>query len=288
MADKNIKIVKVDPTGFFLQSEENTKNSDISDESSVSSISSGGTAESEKLNHLPLVNPNVSVTKEEVKMEPVTPPLISVKTQEDLTQASNYLSTKPESSSNLPFNNNTPNSLKNEDTETTETMSINSDTDTDSTSSSGDDVIDMTDNALYSVLAAVLEDEEGNNVTDMLSSINTNLDKHNETLEKILGEYAEINRERTKERRYFEQMAMAINNQNRILEKLSNMFEASLKSSGTKVKSVDMEGGRMDDELDRIKNREKKRIDTPENTDVKGSKFNLHKSSGVKVDKQDK
>lgn len=88
-----------------------------------------------------------------------------------------------------------------------------------------EDIIDMTDNKLYEVLAMVLEDGEGDNVSENLLKINNNLEKHNEILTKLVQEYAEINRERNKERRHFEQMAMAINNQNLLLMKLLDVFE---------------------------------------------------------------
>ncbi len=307
MADKNIKIVKVDPSGFFVKKDEDTKESiisHISDESSVSSVSSvssGGSDKSEShLNPLPNVSPNVAVIKEDIK-EPISN-VVNISTPLEAAQANNYLSTNAPAPmmnevkvSNLPFKNDTrePTDETTEDTNSSKTGSdTTSDSESRDTDSTDDEeVIDMTDNTLYTVLAAVLEDEDGNNVSENLASINRHLEKHNETLEKIMNEYAEINRERGREKKYFEQMAQAINNQNRVLEKMASVFEVFLRQSGMKTEKPsrperetikeEEEEDTVDGGISKQERKEKKisrRIETPENT-------LRHSSTKIKVSK---
>lgn len=307
MSDKNIKIVKVDPSSFFLRKDENgnesiASTSDISDESSVTSISSeGGSVNEANLNPLPSVNPNVSVLKEEfiVKEEPKDS-FVKLNNIEEMNEANNYLNTKPAFEPpklpvNTPFINNT---TKNEtttselsdtisDTEThTETASVSTE------SSVEDEVIDMSDNALYTVLAALFEDEEtGNNVCETLASIDRKLEKHNDVMEKMLVEYTQMNRERSKERRHFEQLSQAISNQNRMLEKLVSVFDVFLSGKRTnnittKIREDEEEdnaivGGRVE--------RPSRRLETPENTELY-NKIKKHdkKSDRVSVSKEGK
>jgi len=297
MSDKSIKIVKVDPTGFFVKKDEDTKDSfgsRVSDESSISSVSSGGSKDSESnLNPLPNVSPPISVIKEEKIVEPPSAVVVTNNAQE-MAQANNYLSTSvPKINkieevkvSNIPFQNNTREEST-EDTMTTTRSESESSSSESSVSRDTDDeeVIDMTDNTLYTVLAAVLEDEDGNNVSENLSSINRHLEKHNETLEKILSEYAEINRERGREKRYFEQMAQAINNQTRVLEKMSSVFDAFLRNQGVKPeKNIQKSTIIEDEEEDEIEGGRKfekkpsRRIETPENTGKHHSKIKVVKN----------
>lgn len=252
MSDRNVKIVKVDPLNFFIKKDEDGKESigsttDISDESSITSISStGGSVNENNLNHLP-VNPNVSVIKEEVAVREIpSDSVVQINDQIDAAQANNYLSTKPAFEppklvNNVPFINNTSKVeseiIEESDSKTNTITDSETDTDTETasktTESSGDEVIDMTDNTLYTVLAALFEDDEtGNNVSENLASIDRKLEKHNEMMEKMLAEYTQMNRERSKDRRNNEQLVQAINNQNRMLEKMVSVFEVFLKTSG--------------------------------------------------------
>lgn len=243
MGDKNIKIVKVDPTGFFVKKDEEESKtsveSDITDESSISSVSSvesdGEYERDSSLVHLPNAPTNVSVIKEENNYVEPKSELIITKSVEDINQANNYLNSATpkeifqEPVRSTPFFNDTESSEQ-------DTVSKTSSKDTsDYASTDDEEVIDMTDNTLYTVLAAVLEDEDGNNVSENLASINRHLEKHNDTMEKILNEYSEINRERSKERKFFEQLTHAVHNQNRALERMTQVMEIFMKSSGVKL-----------------------------------------------------
>lgn len=293
----NIKIVKVDPTGFFVKKDEEelskaSVDSEITDESSVSSVSSGSESEPD-LAPLPNAPRTVSVIKEEL------PSNISLTSNQDVNLANDYLN-KKEEKAETPFTNDTTSITSENSVTETET---NSDTASESSVSqsqnteSDEEVIDMTDETLYTVLAAVLEDEDGNNVSENLNAIKNNLEKHNETLEKILNEYSEMNRERVKERKYFEQMSNAIHNQNRMLEKLVSVFDVFLKSQGVKTHSthknkeeefitktsstpkIEEEESSEHAEEKRIKpEKHKRRIETPESTGKHHSKIIVSKT----------
>lgn len=305
MSDKNIKIVKVDPTGFFVKKDEESKVSSDSEVSSVTSISSGGSTDSEsdsesRLNPLPGVNANVAVEK---VIDTPAESVVETKNSEDMMQANNYLSTsipKVETKieqvkvSNIPFQSNLEDteSRTESDTDTRSSRSRSSKSSGSSSSYTGTDsdeeVIDMTDNQLYTVMAAVLEDEDGNNVSDNLNSINRHLEKHNDNMEKLLNEYIEINRDRSKERRYMEQMAQAINNQNRLLEKMTSVFEIFIKSSGVKLEKTprNIPEDINEEDEEKVENKKifkpeksdkiRRRIETPENT-IKSSKLIVSK-----------
>lgn len=273
----NIKIVKVDPTGFFVKKDEEelskaSVDSEITDESSVSSVSSGGDSEPD-LAPLPNAPRTVSVIKEEL------PSNISINSNQDVNLANDYLNRKEEKVETVFSNDSESNTSRTEtesDTESESSVSQSQNTESD------EEVIDMTDETLYTVLAAVLEDEDGNNVSENLSAIKNNLEKHNETLEKILNEYSEMNRERVKERKYFEQMSNAIHNQNRMLEKLVSVFDVFLKSQGVKTHStpkIDEEESSDHIEEKRIKSeKHKRRIETPENTGKHHTKIIVSKT----------
>jgi len=265
MGDKNIKIVKVDPTGFFVKKDEEDEasiDSEITDESSVTSEISEPENENINLNPLPSAPKAVSVIKEPEVMQSS---IIKIDNASDVANINSYLSVKKEEPE-IPFTNNTVS----EETVTSESSAQSknetiSDTDTDS----DEQVIDMDDNTLYTALAALLEDEDGDNVSDNLKNINRHLEKHNETMEKILNEYSEINKERARERKYMEQLSIAINNQNRMMERLVNVFDVFLKSSGVKTKEVENEDNDMLGGLEEKNVRTDKisrRIETPENT----------------------
>lgn len=265
MGDKNIKIVKVDPTGFFVKKDEEDEasiDSEITDESSVTSEISEPENENINLNPLPSAPKAVSVIKEPEVMQSS---IIKIDNASDVANINSYLSVKKEEPE-IPFTNNTVS----EETVTSESSAQSknetiSDTDTDS----DEQVIDMDDNTLYTALAALLEDEDGDNVSDNLKNINRHLEKHNETMEKILNEYSEINKERARERKYMEQLSIAINNQNRMMERLVNVFDVFLKSSGVKTKEIENEDNDMLGGLEEKNVRTDKisrRIETPENT----------------------
>lgn len=80
-----------------------------------------------------------------------------------------------------------------------------------------EDVIDMTDNKLYDILSSVLEDEDGENVSENMAKMNRNL-------EKIITMFEAYQQNNTKDE-YLSKLGDAIENQNKILLQLVNILE---------------------------------------------------------------
>lgn len=79
-----------------------------------------------------------------------------------------------------------------------------------------EDVIDMTDNKLYDILASVLEDEDGENVSENMSKMNRNL-------EKVITMFEAYQQNNTKDE-YLSKISEAIENQNKILTQIVKVF----------------------------------------------------------------
>jgi len=242
MSEQNVKIVKVDPTGFYLNKEDDSRQSVASDVSESGSETSDISSESENgdLVHLKNVPTNVSVIKEPApspqmkqqnhqqeggatnKMENYMP--VKKNEEEDEESVNSQYSEKEMDSEELPQTNEPPTNKQNTNvipTHTPETTTSRNDyySDTD------EEIIDMTDNKLYEVLASVFEDEEGENVSENLSKLNRNLEKHNELLEKILFEFIEMNKEKHKERKFFETLAFTVQNHSKLLKNNKKILE---------------------------------------------------------------
>ena len=84
-------------------------------------------------------------------------------------------------------------------------------------SDADEDVIDMTDNKLYDILASVLEDEDGENVSENMSKMNRNL-------EKIITMFEAYQQNNTKDE-YLSKIGEAIENQNKILTQIVKALE---------------------------------------------------------------
>ena len=84
-------------------------------------------------------------------------------------------------------------------------------------SDADEDVIDMTDNKLYDILASVLEDEYGENVSENMSKMNRNL-------EKIITMFEAYQQNNTKDE-YLSKIGEAIENQNKILTQIVKALE---------------------------------------------------------------
>lgn len=80
-----------------------------------------------------------------------------------------------------------------------------------------EDVIDMTDNKLYDILASVLEDEDGENVSENMSKMNRNL-------EKVITMFEAYQQNNTKDE-YLSKISEAIENQNKILTQIVKVLE---------------------------------------------------------------
>jgi hypothetical protein len=84
-------------------------------------------------------------------------------------------------------------------------------------SDADEDVIDMTDNKLYDILASVLEDEDGENVSENMSKMNRNL-------EKVITMFEAYQQNNTKDE-YLSKIGDAIENQNKILSQIVKALE---------------------------------------------------------------
>ena len=80
-----------------------------------------------------------------------------------------------------------------------------------------EDVIDMTDNKLYDILASVLEDEDGENVSENMSKMNRNL-------EKVITMFEAYQQNNTKDE-YLSKIGEAIENQNKFLSQIVRILE---------------------------------------------------------------
>jgi len=80
-----------------------------------------------------------------------------------------------------------------------------------------EDVIDMTDNKLYDILASVLEDEDGENVSENMAKMNRNL-------EKVITMFETYQQNNTKDE-YLSKIGEAIENQNKILTQIVKALE---------------------------------------------------------------
>jgi len=84
-------------------------------------------------------------------------------------------------------------------------------------SDADEDVIDMTDNKLYDILASVLEDEDGENVSENMAKMNRNL-------EKVITMFEAYQQNNTKDE-YLSKIGEAIENQNKILSQIVKALE---------------------------------------------------------------
>jgi len=242
MSEQNVKIVKVDPTGFYLNKEDDSRQSVESDitesDSDTSDIS-----ENNDLVHLKNVPTNVSVIKEPAPSPPPqmeqpqiqqqeggannkTENYMPVKknVEEDEESVNSQYSEKEMDSEELPQTNEPSTNKQNTNVITTHTPETTTSRN-DYYSDTDEEIIDMTDNKLYEVLASVFEDEEGENVSENLSKLNRNLEKHNELLEKILFEFVEMNKEKHKERKFFETLAFTVQNHSKLLKNNKKILE---------------------------------------------------------------
>lgn len=80
-----------------------------------------------------------------------------------------------------------------------------------------EDVIDMTDNKLYDILASVLEDEDGENVSENMAKMNRNL-------EKVITMFEAFQQNNSKDE-YLSKIGEAIENQNKLLSQIVRVLE---------------------------------------------------------------
>ena len=114
-----------------------------------------------------------------------------------------------------PHINNTPPPVNNNNAQSTTAQPANNRNDY--YSDAEEDVIDMTDNKLYDILASVLEDEDGENVSENMAKMNRNL-------EKVITMFEAYQQNNTKDE-YLSKIGEAIENQNKILTQIVKALE---------------------------------------------------------------
>jgi len=110
-----------------------------------------------------------------------------------------------------------PTNLNVSSTETVQTTTQPVNNRNDYYSDTEEDVIDMTDNKLYDILSSVLEDEDGENVSENMAKMNRNL-------EKVITMFEAYQQNNTKDE-YLSKISEAIENQNKILTQMVNILE---------------------------------------------------------------
>jgi hypothetical protein len=114
-----------------------------------------------------------------------------------------------------PHINNTPPPVNNNNAQSTTAQPANNRNDY--YSDTEEDVIDMTDNKLYDILASVLEDEDGENVSENMAKMNRNL-------EKVITMFENYQQNNAKDE-YLSKIGEAIENQNKILSQIVQVLE---------------------------------------------------------------
>jgi hypothetical protein len=117
-----------------------------------------------------------------------------------------------------------------------------------------EDVIDMTDNKLYDILASVLEDEDGENVSENMSKMNRNL-------EKVITMFEAYQQNNTKDE-YLSKISEAIENQNKILTQIVKALEKQEKPNQDLNVAVLNEN----EENDNEKNKKHKKHEKPKSS----------------------
>lgn len=222
MTDSNLKIVKLDPTGTFIQKD------DPKEEPSIKSVyTEDGSSSSEKtpigddltqereltqekeLTQENEFNDESSFQKEEPQDEPPINHLsgggddVSVRSQE----SEDYQNDSVENNLNTDVQegggSNDENNNNNEENNDEET-----------------EVFDLTNEKAYDILRGVLEDDDNNNVSDNLSKIHEKIKKQNELLEEVSNKLKPI-----------QDLNETLQNQNRIFERLTTAIEKYVEAS---------------------------------------------------------
>ena len=284
----DIKKVKVDPTGFFLKEDDTLSHASLGD-SSDSSLDDYMPSKSQDLVHLQ-TSPNVTVIKEGGSTEPTAEPVYQPEpvTQEQAGgykkgDIENYLKIKEDKDDDGESVNSTysekdlnsdevnvepQNEFKEQVEEAVVIPRPPPDTPTDSQNEyytdSEEEIVDMTENKFYEVLASVLEDEEGENVAENMAKLNRNLEKHNSLMEQILREMIKSNAHNENSSRMIETLNNSVNNQTKILKSINaknnNNSNAIIEETVEESETV-QDGDNEEDEDNNDKKNKKRRIE---------------------------
>ena len=260
----NVKNIKVDSTGFFLK--KNDEPSKQSVDSDISSVSEDEDVD-HSLVHLQNVPSNVTVIKEGGAEKSEENETVTEDNNEENKSENNidsYLSVKNNNEEETVKSQYSENDMNTEELPPQEEQAKSSEINernlppnrNEYYSDDEEEIIDMTENKLYEVLASVLEDEQGENVSENLAKINRNLERHNDLMGKILNELVNMSREKHKERRFFEALTRKLDRNS-----LNTDFETSIQPSDNDNDNDNenkKKGG--SHRIQRMKNR----IDTPD------------------------
>jgi hypothetical protein len=226
--NQNIKNVKIDASSFFIEDKEQHDTTE-SEESDTEQLQAESEREEEEVEEQTVQN----ISKSLEKMSP------SVRTS-DVEIAS------PVEYDSEPLSGGA--------------------TDDDDDDDEDEEIIDMTDDKLSLILSAVLEDEEGENVSDNLSKIVKTFDHHNKLMEKLIDEVKTSQKAKESETTVLRTMSESIKTQNNLLEKISKSFELFLKDQFEEEVEVADEDTEEEEEEVNIK---EKKLERDINTSLK-------------------
>ena len=217
MTESNIKIVKLDPTGTFIQKDEPK-----TEEPSIKSVYTEESSSSEEEELDPKDDLSIEETDNIQKEEPEVINHLggaedsSHKSQESEdyqnNEIENDLNDKPTEKSEIQTggsnNNNNNNNEENDDEET--------------------EVFDLSNEKAYDILRGVLEDDNNNNVADNLAMIHEKMTKQNEMLENFVKDFTYSFNEKI---RPLQELNETLQNQNKIFERLTTAIEKYVEAS---------------------------------------------------------
>ena len=161
-----------------------------------------------------------SIVKDETLNSYLEKPKVESQTQESLntnSPVSNPASVQPPPQVNNANVNTTATGNEHGNNNNAQSTNAQPETRNDYYSDTEEDVIDMTDNKLYDILASVLEDEDGENVSENMAKMNRNL-------EKVITMFEAFQQNNAKDE-YLSKIGEAIENQNKILSQIVKVLE---------------------------------------------------------------
>ena len=198
--------------------EEDEKDDDSVDSMTVSDVSSATNPSDEEYTNesmTPAPLPAPSSPPQRVSSIIKDETLNSYLEKPKVEQQSESLNTSSPISTPVPVETNTPPPVNNNNAQSITAQPANNRNDY--YSDTEEDVIDMTDNKLYDILASVLEDEDGENVSENMAKMNRNL-------EKVITMFEAYQQNNAKDE-YLSKIGEAIENQNKILSQIVRVLE---------------------------------------------------------------
>jgi hypothetical protein len=158
-----------------------------------------------------------SIVKDETLNSYLEKPKVETPTQESFNTVSNSAPVQPPPQVNNANANANATGNEQGNNNNAQSTAAKPETRNDYYSDTEEDVIDMTDNKLYDILASVLEDEDGENVSENMAKMNRNL-------EKVITMFEAFQQNNAKDE-YLSKIGEAIENQNKILSQIVRVLE---------------------------------------------------------------